>query len=89
MNPNMSVDRQIGLSFLFMGALIIIIALIGLLQTNRLSDNINVFSSNALPSINGLWKINEGQTQIESSERAFLDSALAPERRQVEIARIQ
>jgi len=89
MNRNISVQRQIWLAFLFMGLLVGIISLSGLLQTNRLSDNVITFSGNSLPSISGLWKINEGHTQIESSERALLDRTLVTYRRQAEVARIQ
>ncbi|MER3436111.1 MAG: methyl-accepting chemotaxis protein, partial [Leptolyngbya sp. ERB_1_1] len=45
--------------------------------------------SDSLPSLVGLWKINEGQTQIESSERALLISGLSAQERQAEYDRIK
>lgn len=89
MSRNTSVQRQIWFSFFFMGGLIIIISISGLLQINGLSNSLNTFSNNSFPSVLGLWKINEGKTQIESAERALLDPGLAPSRKQAEITRIQ
>ncbi|OJJ14662.1 hypothetical protein BI308_24825 [Roseofilum reptotaenium AO1-A] len=64
---------------MFMGGLVLIVALIGLTSTMRLSGNIHILSENSLPSLVGLWKINEGQTQIKSSERALLVTGLTAE----------
>ncbi|MFN6486725.1 MULTISPECIES: methyl-accepting chemotaxis protein [unclassified Nostoc] len=84
-----SLQGRIMTAFLFMGALVLIVALVGLGATFRLSSNIDTLSNNSLPSMIGLWKVNEGQTQIESSERALLIAGLSLQERQAELARIK
>lgn len=84
-----SLQGRILTAFLLMGALVLIVAVLGLSVTFRLSTHIDTFSNNSLPSIAGLWKVNEGQTQIESSERALLIIGLTPQERQTELARIK
>jgi methyl-accepting chemotaxis protein WspA len=85
---NQSLQGRIKTAFNFMGALILLVALVGFTSTIRLTTNINTLSNNSLPSLVGLWKINEGQTQIESSERALLVTGLTPQERQIELERI-
>lgn len=75
-------------AFMFMGLLVLIVALVGLSGSSRLSKHIDNLASNSLPSISGLWKINEGKTQIESSERGLLNINLNKDARQAEIDRM-
>jgi len=84
-----SLQGRIMSAFLCMGGLVLIVALIGLISTFRLSGNIDTLGNNSLPSLVGLWKVNEGQTQIESSERALLVAGLTAQERQVELTRIK
>ncbi|MBD2579534.1 methyl-accepting chemotaxis protein [Oscillatoria sp. FACHB-1406] len=84
-----SLKGRIMSAFILMGLLVLFVALAGLTTTLRLSGNIKTLSSNSLPSLVGLWKINEGQTQVESSERALLIGGLTREERQTELARIK
>ncbi|KAF3883822.1 MULTISPECIES: HAMP domain-containing methyl-accepting chemotaxis protein [Nostocales] len=86
---NQSLQGRIMTSFILMGILILIVAVVGLFATFRLSSNINTLSNNSLPSIVGLWKVNEGQTQIESSERALLIPGQTLQERQTELERIK
>jgi len=86
---NPSLQGKMKTAFNLMGALVFIVAGSGLASTIRLSNNINMLSKNSLPSLVGLWKINEGQTQIESSERALLIPGLTPLERQSELDRIK
>ncbi|MDX2230592.1 MAG: methyl-accepting chemotaxis protein [Leptolyngbyaceae cyanobacterium bins.349] len=76
-------------AFLIMGGLVLLVAVIGLLSTFRLSGNIDTLSNNSLPSLVGLWKVNEGQTQIESSERMLMVAGLTAQERQAELSRIK
>ncbi|MBD2292014.1 methyl-accepting chemotaxis protein [Anabaena sphaerica FACHB-251] len=80
--------RLIG-GFLFIGLIVLIVALVGWSVNARLSNAINVLSTNTIPSISGLWKINEGQTQIESSERALLKDHLNLAQRNAQVTRIK
>ncbi len=90
-NPfkNQTLQARIMTAFIFMGVLILMVSLVGLNATLHLSSNIDTFSTNTLPSLVGLWKINEGQTQIESSERALLIVGLTRRERQAELERMQ
>ncbi|MBD1878025.1 MULTISPECIES: methyl-accepting chemotaxis protein [unclassified Coleofasciculus] len=81
-------SRLIG-SFLLMGLIVLVVALVGWSGATRLGDHINTLGNNTLPSVTGLWKINEGQTQIQSSERALLNTFLKTENRQFELNRIK
>ncbi|HBE20606.1 MAG TPA: methyl-accepting chemotaxis protein [Cyanobacteria bacterium UBA11149] len=85
---NQSMQRRLIAAFMFMGFLVLIVAIFGLTGSNRLSTHINTLARNNLPSISSLWKINEGQTQIESSERALLNISLDRNQRQDEIDRM-
>ncbi|PZO43507.1 MAG: methyl-accepting chemotaxis protein [Pseudanabaena frigida] len=88
MFKNQSMQARLLFAFFFMGVLVLIVALVGLSGSSRLSKHINTLAKNNLPSIASLWKINEGKTQIESSERGLLDINLSKERRQSEITRM-
>jgi methyl-accepting chemotaxis protein WspA len=89
MFKNMTLQARMVSAFLFMGLVVLIVALIGWSCSIHLSQHINTLGSNSLPSVLGLWKINEGQTQIQSSERALLDPQSTQQERQAELARIQ
>jgi methyl-accepting chemotaxis protein WspA len=86
---NKTLQGKIMTGFLSMGGLVFLIASTGLISTFTLSGDINTLSNNSLPSVMGLWKINEGQTQIESSERMFLVPGLSAQERQAEFQRIK
>ncbi|HBB34301.1 MAG TPA: methyl-accepting chemotaxis protein [Cyanobacteria bacterium UBA8803] len=84
-----SLKGRIMAGFILMGGLVLIVSLVGLISTISLSSNINTLSNNSIPSLVGLWKVNEGQTQIESSERVLLVPGLTVQERQTELARIK
>jgi methyl-accepting chemotaxis protein WspA len=84
-----SLGGRVFASYIVMGIFIFIIATIGNLSTNRLKGHIDVLTNNTLPSVVGLWQVNEGQTQIESSERLILSPNTTPKERESEFARIE
>jgi methyl-accepting chemotaxis protein WspA len=86
---NKSLKGRIMSAFISMGVLVFLVAAVGFATTQRLSDGINTLANNSLPSVIGLWKVNEGQTQIESSERALLLPGLTAPERQAEFDRIK
>ena len=88
LNKNQSMESRLKLAFGFMGVLILIMAIVGWVNSERLGNHTKTLSINTVPSVDGLWKINEGQTQIESSERALLAASLTLEQRRAEITRI-
>ncbi|MGB3206553.1 MAG: methyl-accepting chemotaxis protein, partial [Crinalium sp.] len=76
-------------SFMLMGGIVLAVGLVGVNGTSRLSKHIDTLGNNTLPSVTGLWKVNEGQTQVQSSERALLNPLLSPGKRQVELERVK
>lgn len=79
---NLNLQTRLIGAFLMMGLLVFLVAWVGWSSTSNLSQHIDTIGKNNLPSIESLLKINEGQTQIESAERALINPALSPTERQ-------
>ncbi|MCC5602223.1 methyl-accepting chemotaxis protein [Nostoc favosum] len=86
---NNSLEGRLFFAFFFMGLIVLIVSIIGWIATTRLSNHIHTIGNNAFPSVVNLWKIKEGQTQIQSSERSQLNPATSPETRQNDSIRIK
>ncbi|MEG4290478.1 methyl-accepting chemotaxis protein [Microcoleus sp. C2C3] len=82
MLKNLNLQTRLIGAFLMMGLLVFLVAWVGWSSTSNLSQHIETIGKNNLPSIEALLKINEGQTQIESSERALINPALSQAERQ-------
>ena len=89
MFKNLSFKKKLNAAFIFLAVIVLAVSFIGWTGNSKLAGHIDTLANNSLPSISGLWKVNEGQTQIESSERALLDLELSPEGRKLELTRIQ
>jgi len=89
MFKRMNLETKLFSAFGLMGGIVLAVGVVGWSGSHRLSKHIDTLSNNTLPSVTGLWKINEGQTQVQSSERALLNVLLTPENRQGELARIK
>lgn len=85
----MNLQTKLMSSFFFMGFIVLIVAIIGWIGTQRLHSHFYTLSDNSLPSVIALWKINEGQTQIESSERILLDPNMTASEREKNLTRIE
>jgi methyl-accepting chemotaxis protein WspA len=85
---HMTLQRRMIAAFVFMGAIVLVVALVGASGNFRLSGHLKSIANNAYPSTVALWKINEGQTQVQSSDRMLLNEAINPDQRRREIARI-
>jgi methyl-accepting chemotaxis protein len=79
---NLNLQTRLIGAFLMMGLLVFLVAWVGWSSTSNLSQHIETIGKNNLPSIEALLKINEGQTQIESAERALINPALSQAERQ-------
>ncbi|MEB3180171.1 MAG: methyl-accepting chemotaxis protein [Nostocaceae cyanobacterium] len=86
---NMGLQQRIFSAFIFIGTIVLIVALIGWLATARLSSHINTLSNNTLPRIDNLWKVNEAQSRVHASEKVLLANVLNEEQRKKELDRIQ
>ncbi|MCT7973877.1 HAMP domain-containing methyl-accepting chemotaxis protein [Laspinema olomoucense] len=78
---NLSLQARMLAAFIFMGLIVFSVALVGWGGNYRLSNRLNLITNNAMPSAIALWKINEGQTQVQSSERLLLNPRSSNERR--------
>ncbi|MCW6038235.1 MCP four helix bundle domain-containing protein [Spirulina subsalsa FACHB-351] len=76
-------------SFSVMGLIVLIVAGMGWFSVQRLNQVIQTFTEKTLPSVSGLWKVNEGTTQIQSSERMLLYPGLEQEDREQALTRIR
>ena len=81
-------ESQLRLAFLGMGGMAMVVALLGLRTTTSLGADIEELGHNRLPSVDALWKVNEGQTQIQSSENAILTPGGTDAERQQQLRRI-
>lgn len=79
---NLNLQTRLIGAFVMMGLLVFLVAWLGWSSTSNLSQHIETIGKNNLPRIEALLKINEGQTQIESSERALINPELTPAERQ-------
>ena len=79
---NLNLQTRLIGAFLMMGILVFLVAWVGWSSTSNLSQHIETIGKNNLPSIEALLKINEGQIQIESAERALINPALSQAERQ-------
>ncbi|MGL5133770.1 MAG: MCP four helix bundle domain-containing protein, partial [Planktothrix sp.] len=70
-------------------ALVFGIVLLGFYGVYRLNRQIETLGYTVIPSIRGLNKINEGQTQIQSAERLLINPLLTEEERKQELNRIE
>ncbi|MEH2108621.1 methyl-accepting chemotaxis protein [Nostoc sp.] len=89
MFKNMTLQTRLIGSFLFMGLIVLTMALLGWFTTNELNQYINILATDNIPSVSGIWKINEGQTQIQSAERLLFDPEVTVTERQGAITQIQ
>jgi hypothetical protein len=85
----MSLQSQLAGSFLLMGLIVAAVGGISWQGTTKLSREVSTLSDTTLPSISGLWAINEGQTQIESAELKLLNPDLSDAEQEAAEARIE
>jgi methyl-accepting chemotaxis protein WspA len=76
-------------SFSLMSVLIIFIGLVAWNGNSRLAKHIDTLANNNLPSIDGIWKVNEGQVTIEGLQRLILFDDLSDEERKAALVEIQ
>ncbi|MCU0546089.1 MAG: methyl-accepting chemotaxis protein [Oscillatoriaceae cyanobacterium Prado104] len=84
----MTLQKRTFAAFAFMGAIVLIVALVGAIGNFSLSGRLEKLANYAYPSTVALWRINEGQTQVQSSDRMLLNEAMNANQRRREIARI-
>lgn len=85
MFKNTSLSIRIISSFI---SVVLVVSLIGWGGVSRLNYHIQTLGYNTVPSISGLWKINEGQTRILASERRLIDPLLTEDERQESLRQI-
>jgi methyl-accepting chemotaxis protein WspA len=85
----LTLRKQLNAAFIFMAVVVLVVALVGWTGSLRLSQRINQISDRIYPATVAIWKINEGQTQVQSAERSLLNPALSFDIRQKDLARIE
>ena len=82
---NLSLQARIISGFLFVGLLVLIVAIIGWSGNARLSSNINTIANNAFPSIVNLSKMRWAQSAIQSELGVQLSPDYNPDIKQQEL----
>jgi len=83
-----SMASQLRLALIGMGGLAMLVAALAVVTASSLSGKIKDLAQNRLPSVDALWKIDEGQTQVQSSENAIVIPGGGAAERQQELRRI-
>ncbi|OCQ99212.1 hypothetical protein BCD67_08570 [Oscillatoriales cyanobacterium USR001] len=78
----MNLQTRMLSAFVIMGLIVLIVGLVGWSSTSRLNKYIDDLVGNAVPSLIGMWKINQGQTSIQSGERLLFTPNITKEKRQ-------
>jgi len=81
----MTLQARLSGAFLFMGLIVLVVALLGWNGNYRLTKNINMMGDVTVPSIMGLGNINQGHILIRSAERSLLNPRLSKAARQSEL----
>ncbi len=89
MFQKIDLQTRIFLAFLAPSAIALLAVFNGLVTEQRLSHYNNLLSNNNLPSLDGLWKIREGQTQIDVAECMLLNHTLSTADRAIALSKIQ
>lgn len=89
MFKNINLQTKLFLAFLAPSSIALLAILHGTFITNRLSIYNYQLSKNNLPSVDGLWKIKEGQTQINAAENILLQQPLSYTERELALSNIQ
>ncbi|NEP09355.1 MAG: response regulator [Symploca sp. SIO2C1] len=72
-----------------MGFIFLAVTLIGYSPVPQLANYVNILTDKNLPCVDGLWKIKQGQDQIESAEHWLIDMEVSPKQRQLELKKIE
>ncbi|WP_208346160.1 MCP four helix bundle domain-containing protein [Aetokthonos hydrillicola] len=89
MMKNLSLQNKLSASFLLLGAIVLLVGTIGYISNVQLSFHIRDLAQDSLPSIDSLWQINQGLTQIQSSEETLINPKITLDIRGSEVLKIQ
>jgi methyl-accepting chemotaxis protein WspA len=89
MLTQLTLKKQLNAAFIFMATIVLVVALVGWTGNMRLSQRITQIGDRIFPATVSLWKINEGQTQVQASERSLMNPVATFEIRQKDLARIE
>lgn len=89
MLKSLSLQNRLVSAFLVMSGVVLGTALVGWSGNSRLSKHIDTIANNSMPSVVGLWEINEGQTQVQSSMRALANEQFSDRDKEIELDRLR
>lgn len=89
MFKNINLQTRLFLAFLAPSS----VALLAILHSTFITHELSIYnyqlSKNNLPSVDGLWKIKEGQTQINAAENILLQQPLSSAKRELALSNIR
>jgi methyl-accepting chemotaxis protein WspA len=85
---NNSIQARMFAAFLFMGLIVLMVALIGWSGNARLSNHIKTLGENALPSAIALLKVDAARSDIQAAEQVLLSTRVNRAIRQATLNRI-
>ncbi len=89
MFQKISLQTRLFIAFLVPSSIAIFTILNGIFTVNTLSRYNFQLSDNNLPSVDGLWKIKEGQTQVHAAENILLQQPLSVTERELALNNIR
>ena len=89
MIKNISLQNKLSASFLSLGFIVLLTGSMGYVSNFQLSSHIRDLAQDSLPSIDSLWRINQGLTQIQASEEALANPKVTSDIRDSEVLKIE
>ena len=83
-----TLQEQLLRGFFLMGLLVFLVALLGLFNNAQLAAQLQTYSDNTFPSVNGLWQMNQGMARIQSTMRLLLNEDITPEEKNQEFIKL-
>ncbi|NET57847.1 MAG: hypothetical protein F6K47_17325, partial [Symploca sp. SIO2E6] len=81
----MHIKTELRAAFLIMGLIFFAVTFIGYSKVPQLANYVDILTNKNLPSVDGLWKIKEGQAKIELAKHRLIEMELSSEQRQAEL----
>ena len=85
----MQIKTKLSAAVLVMGLIFLAVTFIGYSTVPQLANYVNILTDKNLPSVDGLWKIKEGQSKIQSAVHWLIETEGSPEKRQTALKEIE
>ncbi|WP_413174257.1 methyl-accepting chemotaxis protein [Anabaena azotica] len=85
----MNLQLRLLTAFSFIGLLVLFVGLVGWVSTSKLTQHIQILTTNNVPNLDAIGKINEGQTRIENLQRILLNPEISAAQRNTTLVEIK